>query len=86
MNAFPLLTSTSQDKEDFSYNNRNNSWKPWFVSRLNIDNIIFVAFYPSIARGKKITKIMVPMLKLDTNSGFHELFLNSNMISFIWLY
>jgi hypothetical protein len=29
-----------------------------------------------IARDKIFMKIMLPMLKLDTNSGFHELFLN----------
>ena len=46
-------------------------------------NIIFVAFYHSLSLGiKKVTKIMLPMLKLDANSGFHELFLNSNITSF----
>jgi hypothetical protein len=29
-----------------------------------------------IPRDKRFTKIMLPMLKLDTNSGFHKLFLN----------
>ena len=46
-------------------------------------NIIFVAFYHSLSLWiKKVTKIMLPMLKLDANSGFHELFLNSNITSF----
>ena len=31
----------------------------------------------AIARDNFFTKIILPMLKLDTNSGFHELFLNS---------
>ena len=30
----------------------------------------------AIARDKNFTKIMLPMLKLYTNYGFHELFLN----------
>jgi hypothetical protein len=29
----------------------------------------------AIAQDKKFTKIMLSMLKLDTNSGFHDLFL-----------
>jgi len=35
---------------------RNNSWKPWFVSRFNTDNIIFVAFYPSLSLGVNILR------------------------------
>jgi hypothetical protein len=38
---------------------------------------------PSIVRGfrreSSITIIMLPMLKMDTNSGFHELFLKHTM-------
>jgi hypothetical protein len=35
------------------------------------------------ARDKYFTKIMLPILKLDTNYGFHELFLNKNVFPFI---
>jgi hypothetical protein len=38
--------------------------------------IILVTFYPSLPLWIKFYKIMLPMLKLDTNYGFHELFLN----------
>jgi len=39
-------------------------------------NIIFAAFDPLLSlRIKKIMKIIIPMLTLDTNYGFHELFL-----------
>jgi hypothetical protein len=38
-------------------------------------DIILVA----IARDKNFKKIMLPMLKLDTNYGFHELFLKYSM-------
>jgi len=39
--------------------------------------IFFIAFYRDLAfaRDKIFTYIMLPMLKLDTNCGFHELFL-----------
>jgi hypothetical protein len=45
-------------------------------------NIIFGALAIALDK-KKITKIMLPMLKLDTISGFRELFLKYNMTSFI---
>ena len=38
-------------------------------------NIIFVAFYLLSLRIKYLPKIMLPMLKLNTNYGFQELFL-----------
>jgi hypothetical protein len=34
----------------------------------------------AIAQDKLFKKIMLPMLKLDTNSGFHELFLKHTVI------
>jgi hypothetical protein len=34
----------------------------------------------NIAQDKKITEIMLPMLKLDANSGFHDLFLKHTPI------
>jgi hypothetical protein len=46
----------------------------WTV-RFNMGNIIFVAFYRKI-----FTKIMLSMLKLNTNYSFHELFLTLKCI------
>jgi hypothetical protein len=44
-------------------------------------DIIFVAFYPLLSHGINLfTKIMLPILKLDTNHGFHELFLKYSAI------
>jgi hypothetical protein len=34
----------------------------------------------SVARNKIFTKIVLSILKMDANYGFHELFLNSNII------
>jgi hypothetical protein len=55
-----------------TYQNQNNSWKPECVLSFNMGWQILV-FYPNIRQ---------PMLKLKTHSGFHDLFLNSNMTSF----
>ena len=55
-----------------TYQNQNNSWKPECVLSFNMGWRILV-FYPNICQ---------PMLKLKTHSGFHDLFLNSNMNSF----
>jgi len=41
-------------------------------------NIIFIAIVSlAVVRDNIFTKIMLPMLKLDTNYGFNELFLKS---------
>jgi hypothetical protein len=42
-------------------------------------DIILVA----IAWDKNFKKIMLPMLKLDTNYGFHELFLNHELFLYL---
>lgn len=44
------------------------------LSHLNIDNIIFVAHYPSLSYIFNI--IMLPVLKFLTNYGCHLYFLN----------
>ena len=36
--------------------------------------LIFIIIKNSISRDKNVIKIMLPMLKLDTNYGFRELF------------
>ena len=36
--------------------------------------LIFIIIKNSISRDKNVIKIMLPVLKLDTNYGFHELF------------
>ena len=45
----------------------------------NMSNIIFIAFYPCLSLEiKKNYENNVPMLKLHTNYGFHELAVNHN--------
>jgi hypothetical protein len=51
------------------------------IISLNYHNhVIGVISFQFIVRGTLFAKIMLPMLKLDTNYGFHELFLNQMMI------
>ena len=55
-----------------------------FLSEFMYSNRIMVHYkhyfrgilYLAIALDKNVAKIMLPILKLDTNYGFHELFLN----------
>ena len=51
-----------------------------------MNNIIFVTYYYSLSLGKIfLKKVMLPMLKLDTNYGFHELILKQKQSMNIWL-